>query len=505
MTREQRLILIASILTSFVAFLDMTVVNVALPAIRAELGGGIAAQQWTVDAYLLTLGSLMPVAGSLSDLFGRKRVLVSGLAGFAVASLGCALSPTLLVLVIARALQGAAGALLVPSSLALIVANFSGPSQSRAISTWTAWSGISTIAGPLLGGGLVDAGSWRWVFAINVVPIALTLGVIASFRREQRTKGDHHVDVVGAALCAFGLGGVMFALIEEPARGFGDPLIYGPLAGGVLAFAIFLVYERSHRDPMVDLRLFRHRNFAVGNGATLAIYAGLSGVGFLISVFLQQVAGYSATAAGLALMPMTALLFVLSPIAGRLSERYGPRWFMAGGPLVAAFGAALMTRVGSEARYVSELLPGVLVFGVGLSLTVAPLTSAVLGDVDHRQAGVASAVNNAVARVAGLLAVAALGAIAARSFEKSLEEHTARSTEPVREAIARLAERPLDATVPRELLPHAGEVRPMLARASVSSLHAGLWSTAALLMIGGLVSAIGITNRRVAKRGVSSA
>ena len=496
--RQHRLVLLASILTSFVAFLDMTVVNVALPAIRDELGGGLAAQQWTIDAYLLTLGSLMPAAGSLSDLFGRKRVLVVGLAGFGLASVACAAAPSLAFLVVARGLQGAFGALLVPSSLALIVSNFTGEAQTKAIGTWTAWSGISTIAGPLLGGVLVDAGSWRWVFAINVVPIAATLGVVSALDDEHKPRAERRVDVVGAALCALGLGGVMFGLIEGPKHDFDDPAILTSMVGGALAFAGFVVYETRAPEPMIAPELFRLRNFAVGNAATLAIYAGLSGVGFLVTVFLQQVAGYSATAAGMALMPMTLILFALSPVAGRLAARHGPRWFMAGGPLTSAIGVALMTLLDAEGRYVADLLPGVLVFGVGLSLTVAPLTAAVLECVGERHAGVASAVNNAVARVAGLLAIAGVGALVAARFSASLDERAQAGavSSNVHEFLASRRDRPLDASLPGALGRETEEARAILENASLSALEAGLWSMVLLLALGGAVSAVGITNRQ---------
>jgi MFS family permease len=264
MTRQQRLVLVASILTASVAFLDMTVVNVALPAMRADRGGGLAAQQWTVDAYLLTLGSLLPAAGSLSDLFGRKRVLALGLAGFGAASLLCAIAPSLWFLVAARALQGAAGALLVPSSLALIVATFQDAAQKRAIATWTAWSGIATVAGPLAGGVLVDAASWRWVFAMNLPLVAVTLLVVTTLEHDRRPDVSRNVNVTGAGLCAVGVGGVMFALIEAPLRGFGDPAVAFSLGGGILTFVAFIAYERTRREPMIDLALFRRRNFAVG-------------------------------------------------------------------------------------------------------------------------------------------------------------------------------------------------------------------------------------------------
>ena len=459
MSGNQRRVLLASILGSFVAFLDGSVVNVALPAMQAELGGGIATQQWIVDAYLLSLGSLILLAGSLSDLFGRKRVFAAGLVGFAVTSLACAFAPTAPVLIVARGLQGIAGALLVPSSLAMIVGNFSGAAQAKAIGSWTAWTGVSFIAGPLLGGALVDAASWRWIFAINVVPVAATLVILARIAPERARGGDASVDWLGALTCVLGLGGVIFALIEQPRRGWHAPAIYLPLVGGALASVAFVVWERRARRPMLDFALFRNRNFAAGNAATVAIYAGLGGSTFLITVFLQQVAGYSATAAGLALMPLTLLMFVLSPVAGRLAGRWGPRWFMTAGPLLAAAGLALLATLDADIVYARDLLPGVTLLGLGLSTTVAPLTAAVLGGVDERHAGVGSAINNAVARVAGLLAVAAIGAVVA--------------------AVATEA--------------HA--LTADAKQASVRAFGVAMVSMAALLAIGGGVSAIGIRRR----------
>ena len=494
MTRAQRLVLVASILGSFVAFLDVSVVNVALPAIRNDLGGGISAQQWIVDAYLVTLGSFILLAGSLSDLFGRKRVFAAGLVGFGVTSLLAAIAPGATVLIVARGLQGMTGALLVPSSLAMIIANFTGPEQGKAIGTWTAWTGISFILGPLLGGALVDLGSWRWVFAINVLPIAATLAVLARIPPEPTPAERGHVDLPGAALCALGLGGIIFGLIEAPTHGWGAPEIYLPLAGGVCAFAGFLVYEHFAPHPMLDYALFRIRNFAVGNAATGAIYAGLSASGFVLTVFLQQVAGYSATAAGLALMPLTVIMFLLSPLAGRLAGKHGPRWFMTIGPLLAAAGFLLMLRMSAHTAYVSEMLPGMLVFGLGLACTVSPLTAAILGGIDQRRAGIGSAINNAVARVAGLLAVAAVGAIIAARFSTALGAAPDGSLGGAARAFVTEARaRPLDTSVPKDLADRAA-VRAMLDDASVGALHAALWSMAGTLVLGGLISAAGIRN-----------
>jgi EmrB/QacA subfamily drug resistance transporter len=409
MTADERRALQAAILGSFVAFLDMSVVNVALPAIRRSLGGGIAAQQWIVDAYLLTLSGLILIAGSLSDLFGRKRVFAGGLLAFGLASLLCAVAPGTTFLIVSRALQGIAGALLVPSSLALIMATFTGAAQGQAIGTWTAWTGIAFVVGPLLGGALVSV-SWRWVFAINVAPIAAALRLVARLPPDHAAASGARVDVLGAAMCAAGLGGVTFALIEQPRAGWGASWVWLPFAAGAVLLAAFLLWERAAPEPMLDFGLFRRRNFAVGNLATVAIYAGLGAATFMLTLFLQQVVGYGALAAGMALLPITLLMFFLSPRFARLAAQRGPRLFMAAGPLVAGVGLWLMGRMGDRPAYLRDILPGVLVFGLGLAATVAPLTTAILGGVDERRAGVASAVNNAVARVAGLLAVAAVGA-----------------------------------------------------------------------------------------------
>jgi EmrB/QacA subfamily drug resistance transporter len=410
MTKPQKLALIVSILASFVAFLDSSVVNVALPAISKDLGGGLATQQWVVDSYLITLGSLILLAGSLSDLFGRKRILNAGLIGFGVTSVLCAIAPNGVVLEIARGLQGAAGALLVPSSLALIISVFKGAAQGKAIGTWTAWTGTAFIAGPLLGGFLVDAASWRLIFAINVLPIAVCLWLMRQLAVPEQTKGVK-LDVIGAVLCSGGLAGSVFGLIEQPHYGWGSPRIYIPLIGGLLALAYFIWHESRSRIAMLPLSLFKVRNFWVGNIATFAIYGGLSIALFSIIIFLQQVSGYTALRAGMALLPVTMIMFFLSSKFGALAGKYGPRLFMAAGPVVAGIGFILMSRVSEHVAYWSQLFPWVLVFGLGLSITVAPLTAAILGDVEERHAGIASAVNNAISRIAGLLTIAAVGVV----------------------------------------------------------------------------------------------
>lgn len=410
MKRSQRLVLVVSILASFVAFLDSSVVNIALPAISSELGGGLVTQAWVVDAYLITLGSLILLAGSLSDLFGRRRILAIGLVGFGITSVLCAIAPNSITLIIARALQGVSGALLVPSSLALIMSSFSGKSQGKAIGSWTAWTGISFIIGPLIGGILVDALSWRFIFAINIIPIALCLWLLRKIDQTEHLTGAK-LDIIGALLCSLGLAGAVFGLIEQPHYGWSSPLIFVPLIGGILALIAFVFYESRAANAMLPLTLFRVRNFSAGNVATLAIYGALSIATFLIVIFLQQVSGYSALEAGLALLPVTVLMFFLSPRFGALAGKYGPRFFMTAGPIVGGIGFLLMMGVSEQTNYWTQLFPGIVAFGLGLSMTVAPLTSAVLGSIERSHSGIASAVNNAIARVAGLIAIAFSGVI----------------------------------------------------------------------------------------------
>ncbi len=453
MSKQLRLLLVISILASFVAFLDSSVVNVALPAITKDLGGGLTAQQWIVDAYLLTLGSFILIAGSLSDLFGRKKILTTGLIGFLVTSILCALAPNTTFLIVMRAFQGFAGALLVPSSLAMIISAFSGEAQGKAIGTWTAWTGISFIIGPLIGGFLVDSASWRWVFGINIIPIAITLLLIKMLKLPEKLPPNTKVDFIGAILCAVGLGGPVYAFIEQPNYGWSNPMVYVPLIVGIIAMISFLFYEKIIKNPMLPLSLFKVRNFSVGNVATVAIYGGLSIAIFLLIIFVQSVGGYSALNAGLSFVPVTIILFILSPRFGALAGKYGPRLFMSLGPIIGAVGFLLLLRVDDSVAYWTQIFPGVLVFGLGLSMTVAPLTSAILGDIDARHAGVGSAVNNAVSRIAGLITIATIGlVIGAEAFTGSVSH-------------------------------------------GVEAFHKGVVAMSVLLFLGGLISAIGITNR----------
>ncbi|PPF30717.1 MFS transporter [Rathayibacter sp. AY1C2] len=413
---RRRAVLVVAVLASFVAFLDGTVVNVALPAITRELGGGLAVQQWVVDGYLITLGALILVAGSLADRIGRARSMTIGLIGFGVTSLLCALAPTAEVLIVARMLQGAAGAILVPSSLALIIATVHGAAQARTIGAWTAWTGTATIAGPVLGGLLVDAGSWRYVFALNLLPIAVTLVLL---RRLGAVDSGTRVpiDGVGAVLGVIGLGGPVFALIEQERLGVQHPLVLTALIGGVAALVAFVVWERRAAHPMLPLSLFASRNFTVGNVSTAFVYGALSFGFFALGLFLQQTLGFSATLAGLATLPPTILLLLLSQVSGSLSARFGPRLFMGVGPLIAAAGFLLLSFVDEGADYATQLLPGILLFGFGLAVTVAPLTSTILGAVEDGHSGVGSAVNNAVSRIAGLVAIAATSLVVGDSLD----------------------------------------------------------------------------------------
>ena len=455
MPREQRLILLIAILASFVAFLDGSVITVALPKISAELGGGLSVQQWVVDAYLITLGSLILLAGSLSDVFGRVVILRTGLIGFGVSSVLIALAPTAELLIVLRGVQGVAGALLVPSSLALIISTFRGAAQSKAIGTWTAWTSASFLAGPLIGGLFVDYLSWRLVFAINILPIIVTIVLLAMVKHKDVRADGVRLDVTGAILGVLGLGGPVFALIEQGNLGWGDPRIFLPFGLGLLSFAAFIWWESRVTAPMLPLGIFCNRNFAWGNIATLFIYAALSIGGFIVVIFLQQVAGYPATIAALAFLPVSLGNVFLSGLFGTLSGRFGPRLFMTIGPIIAGVGYLLFLTMGEEVDYWWNVLPGVLVFALGISITVAPLTSAILGSIPPQQAGIGSATNNAVARVAGLVAVAMIGVIVAGQLD-------------------------------------------------VESYHRVLLVTAGLLFAGGIVSFIGIRNNPIADSELTS-
>ncbi|MBS1880530.1 MAG: DHA2 family efflux MFS transporter permease subunit [Actinobacteria bacterium] len=500
MSRQQRLTLIATILGSTVVFLDATVVNVALPSIGRDLGAGLAGQQWVLEAYMLALVALILVGGSLGDQFGRRRLYVIGLVGFGVSSALCAVAPTEGLLIAARALQGVAGALLVPGSLAIVAATFEGEARGKAVGTWTAWTGIATVFGPAGGGALISLFSWRAIFAINLPLIAFTVYLTLSAVAESRDPDAHRgVDWLGIVLSAAGLGAPVFALIEQPTHGWSDPLVWAPLAAGVFCFIAFVLHEARARHPMLDLSLFRIRNFAVANLTTLAVYAGLSAGMLFVALYLQQVVGYSALEAGLATTPISILLFFLSPRFGRLASSTGPRLPMTLGPWVAGVGMLLMLRVGADASYVAEVLPAVVVFGLGLSATVAPLTATVLDSVAERRVGIASGVNNGVSRVAGLLAIAVLGAVISAHFGSVLDAKLGATGQgpAVERAVAEAKEQPLAVPEAEELTPaEAPRVRAAATDAATSAFHLGALLAALLLLAGGAAAAIGIQNPR---------
>ncbi|MDP8992571.1 MAG: MFS transporter [Actinomycetota bacterium] len=407
-----RWVLLAAVLGSSVAFLDATVVNVALPAIGEDLGAGLDGLQWTVTAYLLTLAAFILVGGSLGDRLGRRRVFVVGVVWFALASALCGLAPGAAELAGARALQGVGAALLTPGSLALIEASFAPGDRGQAIGAWSGLTGIAAAVGPFAGGWLIDAASWRLIFLINLPLAALTVAVAVRHVPESKDPtAAPGLDVGGAVLAIVGLAGCTYALIEAPAAGASPAVVVTALAG-LLALGGFVAVEARSSHPMLPLDIFASPRFTSANVVTFVVYAALGGAFFVLVVQLQQVLDYSALEAGAATLPVTVVMLALSSRAGRLAQRVGPRGPMTAGPIVMAVGLAMMTTIDVGSPYWADVFPAVVVFALGLALTVAPLTATVLAAADPRHAGVASGVNNAVARVAGLLAVAALPALA---------------------------------------------------------------------------------------------
>lgn len=411
-TGPGRWVLLATILGSGLAGVDATVVNVALPAIGASLNVEFEALQWTITAYTLTLASFILLGGSLGDRFGRRRIFVIGVIWFALASMLCGAAPTAGWLIAARALQGVGAALLIPGSLAIIQATFVPRDRARAIGAWSGLGAVATAIGPLVGGWLILAASWRWIFLINV-PLAVVVVVVA-IRHIPETRNPaaaKRIDIWGAVLALMGLAGVTYAIIAIPSQGIGSVQVVASGLVGVLGLVGFVYAEARVPDPMLQLSMFSSRQFSAANAFTFLVYAALSGVFFLLAVQLQVVSGYSPLAAGLALLPVTVVMVVLSARAGQLAQRIGPRIPMTVGPAICVVGTILMRRIGADAHYATDVLPAVTIFGLGLALFAAPLTATVLAAADTGLAGIASGVNNAVARAAGLIAVAALPAL----------------------------------------------------------------------------------------------
>ncbi len=490
----KRWTVVGMILASGIVFLDGTVVNVALPAIDRSLAAGLSGLQWVIDGYALSLAALLLLGGSLGDRYGRRRVMIVGLIGFGAASALCGFAPAIGWLIAARVVQGVAGALLVPASLAVITAVFTNAEErGQAIGAWTGWSGIVTVAGPFLGGWLVDALSWRWVFFINLPLIVVAVALLVRHVPETRdVEAAKRLDWAGAALAVLGLTGTTFALIEGPVRGWRNPIVLVGLIGGLLAIGLFLVVESRLAHPMVPLRFFRVRNFAGANLATLGVYFALSGAIFLVIIYVQNVLGYSALAAGLSLLPLSLMMLVLASRFGKLAGRYGPRLFMAVGPLIVGGGLLLFMRLDPAAGYWSALFPAVVVLGLGLCITVAPLTTTVMNAVPAHNAGIASAINNVASRIAGLLAVAGLGIVVAVTFSTALTERThALALAP--DVAARVADaRHNPSARPAADLPPdaAGAITDAYAKAF---RHAMLWC-AVIAMGGGVISAVVIRN-----------
>lgn len=403
----------ATVLGSAVAALDSTIVSIALPVIGRDFGVGIADLQWVTTGYLLTLAGLLLLGGALGDRYGRRRVFLIGVVWFGLASLLCGAAPNILTLILARGLQGIGGALLTPGSLAILEASFEPQDRSRAIGAWSGMGGIATAVGPFIGGYLISAVSWRLIFLINL-PLVLAVVLIALRHvpesRDPAAAG--RIDITGAVLATVGLVGLCYGLIEGPGLGFTSPVVVAAFLIGVAGIVLFVVVEARVPHPLLPLRLFRTGQFTGANLVTLVVYAALGGALFLLPIELQQVARYSPLESGVALLPITFIMLILSARSGALASRIGPRLQMTVGPLVVAAGMALFVRIDASGSYFTEVLPAVLVFGLGLAITVAPLTSTVLASAPSEEAGVASAVNNDVARAAGLLAVAILPAAA---------------------------------------------------------------------------------------------
>jgi EmrB/QacA subfamily drug resistance transporter len=491
--------LIVAIIGSSMAFLDGTVVNVALPVMQRELGLSVDDAQWVVEAYALLLASLVLVGGALGDRYGRKRVFLAGIALFSVASAACGAAPTALSLIVARAVQGVGGALLVPGSLALISAAYPDEEQrGRAIGTWSSFSAITAAGGPVAGGWVVSHASWRWLFYFNVPVAVLVLllarGGVAETRDESAPR---RMDWGGASMVTVGLGLVVYALIDSgKVAGAGGEVAL--VVAGIATLIAFVVVESRRAEPMVPLALFRSRTFAGTNALTLLLYGALGGAMFFVPFDLIQVQGYSPTAAGASLLPFVLLVSAMSPAAGGIAARIGPRIPLVIGPLVTAAGFAALAVPGIGGSYWSTFFPGVVLLGVGMGVTVAPLTSAVMGSVERRHAGLASGVNNAVSRAAGLLAIAVLGVVLRSRFDGALDARVAGLHAPPSVAATIAGERAKLAGADLGAVdePFRDAVREAFGQAFVAGFRTTMIACAVLSALGALAAFVSLRRRR---------
>ncbi len=495
----RRWTLVSAVLGSSMAFMDGTVVNVALPAIQRSLDASGADAQWIVEAYALFLAALLLVGGALGDRFGRKRVFLSGVALFVVTSAACAAAQDTAQLIAARALQGIGAALLVPGSLALLGAGFPEAERGRAIGTWSAFSGVTAAIGPVVGGFLVDHFSWRWAFLLNVpIGSVLLAACIAKVPESRGDAVDGPVDVAGAAAATSGLAGIVFALIEAPTRGWGSAPVLAAAVAGLVGLAAFIAREARARAPMLPLHLFRNRDFSGANLLTLLLYAALGGGLYFVPLNLIQVQGYGATAAGAALLPFVVIMFALSRWAGSLVDAVGAKVPLVIGPGIAAIGFALFARTGTAGTYWTSFFPAVCVLGLGMTITIAPLTTTVMNALGQALAGTASGVNNAVSRAAGLLAIAALGAVLSDVFQARLEDALAHASLPAGLADAVFAQRSKLAAITAPASADsavAAQVRGLVGSAFVAGFRVVMLLSAGLALASALTAWLLIAGR----------
>jgi len=497
-----RWVLISTILASSMAFIDGSALNVALPALQADLQASGAQLLWIVNAYLLMLAALILVGGSLGDRLGRKRMFMIGISLFLLASLGCGLAPTIDFLIGARVVQGIGGAMMIPGSLAIITVSFGPDQRGRAIGTWSAVTTMVTIAGPVLGGFLADAGLWRGVFLINLpLGIVALLALYLKVPESRDPEASGRIDYPGAVLAALGLAGLTYGFISAPDLGFGDPRVYGTLIGGVVALVAFVVVEARSDHPMMSLRLFKSRTFSGANLLTLFLYGALN-VGILfLSLNLVQAQGYTQSTAGFAFTPFALLLTALSRWAGGLVDRYGPRLPLVVGPALAGLGFLLMSFIGltnGPSDYWTTFLPGIVVFGVGMGVTVAPLVTAVMGSMATHSAGTASGINNAVARTAGVLAIASVGSVALFGFANALQARTVGIdlSNDARIALQAQAGQLGAASIPAEVAPaNVGAVEAAIRLAFVDTFRAVMITCAGLAWLSAIMAALLVESR----------